>query len=235
MRPLPIDWVGVVVPAHDEEAYLPSCLRALSIAIAGVPISVNQVDVVVVLDACTDRSRQAAEAFRIVEIDAHNVGAARRVGFAALLSGRPVTLPDERCWLATTDADTLVPPDWLSRMLTYAGEGWDAVAGTVRVTDWAEHWGPKAQQLQTIWRDGYNADDGHAHVHGANLGLRADCYRDVGGMPAVALSEDESLIAAIATTGRRVRHAADLPVVTSSRSTPRAKGGFGTLLTELSA
>ncbi len=227
-----IAWVGVVVPAHNEAAYLPSCLQALTIAVAEVPVVV---DTVVVLDACSDSSRQAAQGFRIVEIDAHNVGAARRAGFAALLSARPVAVPDERSWLATTDADTLVPRDWLSRMLGYAAAGWDAVAGTVRVTDWGEYWGPKAEQLQALWGAGYNGSDGHSHVHGANLGLRADCYRDVGGMPAVALSEDASLLAAIAAAGRRVRHAADLPVVTSSRSTPRAEGGFGTLLGELSA
>ena len=29
-----IEWVGVVVPAHNEEAYLPLCLKALTIAIA---------------------------------------------------------------------------------------------------------------------------------------------------------------------------------------------------------
>jgi hypothetical protein len=28
-------------------------------------------------------------------------------------------------WLVTTDADTLVPPDWLRRQLDYAGAGWD--------------------------------------------------------------------------------------------------------------
>jgi glycosyltransferase involved in cell wall biosynthesis len=228
----PIDWVGVVVPAHNEEAYLPACLQALSIAVRKVAVVV---DVVVVLDSCTDASLQAAGAFRTVEIDSHNVGAARRAGFTALLGGRPIGVPEERCWLATTDADTIVPVNWLSRMLAYASEGWDAVAGTVRVTDWDEHWGPKAQQLQSVWRSTYNGTDDHSHVHGANLGLRADCYRDVGGMPAVALSEDQSLIAAIAAAGRRVRRAADLPVVTSSRSTPRAEGGFGTLLTELSA
>ncbi len=227
-----IDWVGVVVPAHDEEAYLPTCLQALSIAVRKLTVSV---DVVVVLDACADASREAARAFRTVEIDSHNVGAARRAGFAALLAARPAGLPDERCWLATTDADTIVPPDWLCRMLSYAEQGWDAVAGTVRVTDWAQHWGQKAEHVQAIWRADYHDHDDHPHVHGANLGLRADCYREVGGMPAVALSEDESLLAAIAAAGRRVRHAADLPVVTSSRSTPRAQGGFGTLLRELSA
>jgi hypothetical protein len=39
-------------------------------------------------------------------------------------------------WLATTDADTLIPPSRLRQQAHYAGRGWDAVAGTIRVTDW---------------------------------------------------------------------------------------------------
>ena len=227
-----IEWVGIVVPAHNEADYLPSCLRALEAAIGNVTVAV---DVEVVLDACNDSSFSAAAPFPTLEIDAHTVGAARRAGFAKLLSARPPEIDEERCWLATTDADTLVPPDWLDRMLTHAANGWDAVAGTVRVTDWAEHWGAAAERVRERWLDGYNGTDHHHHVHGANLGLRANCYRAVGGMPAVALSEDASLLSAIAAAGWRVRHAADLPVLTSSRSSPRAPGGFGTTLQGLSA
>jgi glycosyltransferase involved in cell wall biosynthesis len=227
-----IDWVGVVVPAHNEADYLPGCLQALNIAIAEVSVTV---DVVVVLDACQDESSSAAAAFRCLPIEAHNVGAARRAGFAALLKARHEAVVDERCWLATTDADTLVPHDWLARMLVYADEGWDAVAGTVQVTDWADHWGEAAERVRQRWLNGYDGTDHHHHVHGANLGMRADCYLQVGGMPAVALSEDASLVTAMTAAGRRVRHAADLPVLTSSRSTPRARGGFGTLLEGLSA
>jgi glycosyltransferase involved in cell wall biosynthesis len=227
-----IDWVGVVVPAHNEADYLPSCLDALSRAVERVPVAV---DVVIVLDACVDASHETARAFRTVQLDAHNVGVARRTGFAALLAARPESIPDARSWLATTDADTLVPPDWLTRMIAYAEDGWEAVAGTVMVADWSEHWGPKAEAVRACWLAGYNGTDHHSHVHGANLGLRADCYREIGGMPGVAVSEDASLIAALAAAGRRVRHAANLPVVTSSRHSPRAIGGFGTFLRELSA
>ena len=42
-------------------------------------------------------------------------------------------------WLATTDADTAVPPGWLRRQLEYADAGWDVVLGTVTVTDWGGH------------------------------------------------------------------------------------------------
>jgi hypothetical protein len=42
-------------------------------------------------------------------------------------------------WLVTTDADSLVPGDWLRRQLAYANQGWDVVLGTVAVADWEDH------------------------------------------------------------------------------------------------
>ncbi len=52
--------VGVVIPAHDEEDLLPSCLDAVRLAaapLAGVPVHV-----IVVADACTDRTAALARA-----------------------------------------------------------------------------------------------------------------------------------------------------------------------------
>ena len=36
-------------------------------------------------------------------------------------------------------------------------------------------------------------DGTHAHVHGANLGIRADAYLDVGGWSDASLAEDHCL------------------------------------------
>jgi SAM-dependent methyltransferase len=68
-------------------------------------------------------------------------------------------------WLATTDADTVVPPGWLRRQLSYAGRGWDVVLGTVEVADWAEHL-PQASDLtvQTSGRRQARAPRGFSHL-----------------------------------------------------------------------
>jgi glycosyltransferase involved in cell wall biosynthesis len=72
------DRVVVVVPAHNEKADLPGCLRAVLTAALCVPISVS---VVVVLDASDDDSAELAGRYgpdvHFVSVDAHNVGAAR--------------------------------------------------------------------------------------------------------------------------------------------------------------
>jgi glycosyltransferase involved in cell wall biosynthesis len=226
----PMRWVGVVVPARNEEQLLPACIAGLREAAAAVEVALEvTVEVLVVLDACTDSSRLAARPAATLAVDVRNVGQARREGFAHLLRHRPAGINDRQTWLATTDADTIVPPDWLARMLAHAAAGWAAVAGTVQVTDWTT----QSERARTYWQSSYKNHDGHHHVHGANLGVRADAYRLVGGMPAVALSEDVALVQALEAAGERVYRAGDMPVVTSARRQGRADGGFAAYLREL--
>jgi glycosyltransferase involved in cell wall biosynthesis len=222
----PIGWIGVVVPAHNEQQLLPACVTGLRIAAAaaGVPV-----DLLVVLDACTDDSALAAAPAATLAIDARNVGKARRAGFTELLERRPEGITDAQTWLATTDADTIVPSDWLVRMLSHAEAGWTVVAGTVRITDWTGH----SDVVRRSWESDYDGRDHHRHVHGANLGVRGDAYRRVGGMPAVAMSEDVAMVNALEAAGERVYRAGDLPVVTSARRRGRTRGGFAGYLRNL--
>ena len=132
-----IEAAGIVVPAHDEETLLPSCLRALQQAVrsAGIPVHV-----LVAADSCTDGTVAVARACgaAVISIQARCVGAARAAGMTEVLRLTAATDP-AAVWLATTDADTVVPPGWLRRQLARAGQGWDVVLGTVTVTDWSEH------------------------------------------------------------------------------------------------
>lgn len=124
--PLPraYDAAVVVIPAHNEAATLPSCLRAVLTASLCVPMPVSTV---VVLDATDDGSPQLAGEYgpdvHFLSIDARNAGAARAVGFgyARSLVGRA-----GECWYATTDADGRVDPGWLVRQLR---SGADMVCG----------------------------------------------------------------------------------------------------------
>lgn len=218
-----ITWIGVVVPAHNEQELLPGCLAGLAAAMAAVTVPV---ELLVVLDSCTDASLAAAGNVPTLTVNERNVGAARRSGFGRLLQSRPVGVLDSQTWLATTDADTVVPSNWLTGMLEHAARGWDAIAGTVQVGDWDGH----TPETRASWRAGYDSRDGHRHVHGANLGFRGDAYRLVGGMAPIALSEDAQLISALDAAGRRVLRTGELPVVTSGRRQARIEGGFASFL-----
>jgi glycosyltransferase involved in cell wall biosynthesis len=224
-----VEAAGVVVPAHNEEKLLPACLAALREAAGLVRIPVQ---LLVVADACTDETAAAAAAHgaQVVRIRARNVGAARAAGMAALLRRTAATDP-AAVWLATTDADTVVPPGWLHRQFGHAGQGWDVVLGTVTVTDWAEHPAHTAAAFAALYGFG---EGPHPHVHGANLGIRASAYLAAGGFKPLRTSEDHALIAAVTEAGGRVLRAGDVTVQTSARRQARAPRGFSHVLRALS-
>lgn len=212
--------LGVVVPAHDEQDLLPACLASLRVAARHPALRGVAVHLVPVLDACDDDSGDVAPG--AVEVQARNVGLARAAGFAEVLR-REAGRPASDVWLATTDADTTVPPDWLAVHLALARGGADAVAGTVRVADWSQQ--PVAARRAfavTYARPGA----GHLHVHGANLSLSAAACVDAGGVPPLALAEDAALLAALRARSARVVATGLAPVVTSARRESRTTGGF---------
>jgi len=226
-----IEAVGVVVPARNEELLLPACLDSIAVAAAAVSVRVH---VVVVLDGCTDATDQVVagtDGFASqIALDAGNVGVARAAGMSAILR-RERALRRDRLWLATTDADSTVPADWLTCQLSYEAGGADVVVGTVRVTDWTGHAPRVPARFASLYATA--ARPGHPHVHGANMGLRASAYLQSGGLAPLALDEDHALVAACAAAGVTIERAADLPVTTSARRRARASGGFADLLARL--
>jgi glycosyltransferase involved in cell wall biosynthesis len=218
--------VGVVVPAHDEEATLASCLESLLSAAA---LIAERVAIVVVLDACIDRSAAVTAEFADrgvvgLVVDHRSVGAARAAGMDELLR----SLGTRGTWLATTDADTRVPENWLSTQLRIARSGARVVAGTVAVDDWTERSEYVREQAQ---RDYVTATD--RHVHGANLGFAAEAYVAAGGFRHVSCHEDVEFVATCRARGEAVVWATDLPVITSARRNGRAPNGFSAYLTAL--
>lgn len=231
-------FVGVVVPARDEEEDIERCLASLHRAASHPLLSGIVVQPVLVLDVCqdttgeraSDRRRPWAGRLRIVENSAGSVGAARRRGLQVALEAAS-GLPDEQVWLAMTDADSSVPHEWFVRQLAWRTRGADAVAGTVTIRDWADQ--PPAVRhrfLHYLRREG--TGHGHPHVHGANLSFGAAAYRRAGGLPELSTSEDHALWNALSSTSATVS-VGDLPVLTSARRNARAPGGFAHFLNKL--
>jgi glycosyltransferase involved in cell wall biosynthesis len=214
--------IGVVIPAHNEADLLARCLRAASIAAARHHAhSGEPVKIVVVLDACSDGSDAICAAFDVetVAIDARNVGLARSIGAERLLDAGAR-------WLAFTDADSAVAPDWLDEQLSL---GTDAVCGPVDVDDWSAH----SPRTREAFSRVYLVADGHRHVHGANLGVSASAYRRAGGFEPLECAEDVALVCALLAAGARVAWSARPRVVTSGRLTARVRGGFADTLARM--
>jgi glycosyltransferase involved in cell wall biosynthesis len=221
-----IDRIGVVVPVHNEQDTLPRCLHGLAVATCAAPVPVTTV---LILDACTDSSAAVAGSFAMpglqtISVAARCVGSARAAGMSALLRqlGRSGT------WLATTDADSVVPPNWLSAQSCHAKVGARVVAGTISVTDWEGRSSALAERAERDYRA-----NAHRHVHGANLSFAADAYCAAGGFPPVTCDEDVQLVDAFRRNNEAIAWATDMPVVTSARREARAPQGFANYLSSL--
>ena len=221
--------IGIVVPAHNEEAALPDCLEALARAACHEALAGEAVRIAVVLDACDDGSRRvvldhgarARTSLVALTVDARNVGVARAAGAAWLVEAGAR-------WLAFTDADTHVAPDWLSAQLALDV---DAVCGSVGVTGWGLH----SPSVRAAYESQYDDADGHRHVHGANLGVSTAAYLLAGGFEPLPCREDVALVDALTRHGARIAWSAKPRVTTSARRVFRARGGFGDYLLSLQA
>jgi hypothetical protein len=226
--------VGVVVPAHDEEALIAACVGSVLQAVADAGLPRSRVHVAVAADRCRDRTAPIARAMlvgtgSVIELAAGGVGAARRAGTAAVLHAFAAADP-ATIWLANTDADTTVPPSWLADHLRVAETGAVALAGVVRVDTFRGHPPIVPARFHEIYG---GAHDDHPHVHGANLGVRADAYLAAGGWPVLTSGEDNRLWDALRAAGLAMISTRTVHVVTSSRTATRATGGFGQWLVEL--
>ena len=210
--------LGVIVPAHDEEDHMGACLASISVAARCPRLKGEPVLIVVALDACTDQTEHIARCAgaAVVSVAARNVGIARARGARHALDAGAR-------WLAFTDADSLVGPEWLAAQLAQRS---DAVCGTIEVRDW----GAYGERMRRQHAETYTDADGHRHIHGANLGVAALAYQDVGGFQPLVSSEDVALVEALRVKGASIAWSAAPRVVTSARRRYRAPGGFGETL-----
>lgn len=241
----PLCWaVAVVVPACDEAERIRSSLRAVAVSVRRAidqrRTRRHRTLIVVVANGCRDDTaalaRQTLSAtglpYRLLDLDRANVGRARRRGCEAALAALDERWPRRQLWLAHTDADTRVPCDWLLRHFDEADAGAAAVAGVVRLDACRRHAGVDGRYARFAAVYATSDDGTHPHVHGANLGTRADVYCAVGGWRSRPLAEDHCL-------WQRVR--AHYPVAattrswvaTSARLSGRAEGGFADTLRAL--
>ncbi|WP_455884680.1 glycosyltransferase [Pseudomonas spelaei] len=214
--------IGILIPVHNEETLLADCLDAALIAARHPGLLGEPVQILVVLDSCSDGSAAIAQAYPVhrLELQARNVGQVRGVGARHLLN-------QGARWIACTDADSRVAPDWLVAQLAL---GSDAVCGTVTVDAWSEGFDPAAQ---IRYHQGYEARDGHRHIHGANLGVSAGAYIRAGGFEPLACHEDVQLVRNLERCGASIAWSHGPQVVTSARLEARAEGGFGDYLKSL--
>lgn len=227
----------VVVPAHDEEQSIPSCLAAL----AAQTVSTRAFEVIVVADACADDTAAVATAtaerlglaLTLMTGPGRGSGPARRLGMDAA-ADRLASLGHDDGLIATTDADSTPAPDWLARQLDHAARGASVIAGLIELDEHDASRLPSAvvrrrqadarRRMAELTR--IEPQAGHHHFAAASLGVTVPVYRSVGGLEPTAALEDEAFAARLRRHGIAVLHAADVVVRTSARVNGRARRGL---------
>ncbi len=232
----------VVIPARNEEELIGGTLRSVVNALDSASSRLGHSAVVVVADRCTDQTTLIANQVlrnrncsMVWECDAGTVGRAREIGVElgrAALTGRG----SSRVWIASTDADTIVPRDWVSKQLHEADAGFEAIAGTVDigvgigVDNVSEPSSEVMKRFRATYTDLLPKRGAHGHVHAANMGFRLDAYDHAGGWGRLARSEDRDLWTRLEMRGRSVKAIVDLTVTTSGRVSGRVPDGFADFL-----
>jgi len=105
--------ISLIIPAHNEAAFLPACLAAVEIARRQCPAAA--IETIVILNRCSDATESIARAAGclIVREDARNLSKIRNAG-AAAASGEI---------LVTCDADSRPHPRTFCEILRHLGAG----------------------------------------------------------------------------------------------------------------
>ena len=222
--------ICVLIPARNEEDLLPRCLNSVFKACSVLPADVTY-DVVVVVDSSTDKTHPIAQSMLLgvgaaVSAEVGIVGKVRAIAAAAALVR--YAGPTNRCWFANTDADCCVPESWLVDHLSFAAKDIEAIAGTVDVDDFHEHSAAVSEGFRLSYL--IHPDGTHPHVHGANLGVRADVYLRSGGWSDLATAEDHDLWNRLTHNRAKRLSVGRVRVLTSGRRIGRTPHGFAEAL-----
>ncbi|MGI8649821.1 MAG: glycosyltransferase [Rubrobacter sp.] len=242
--------VSVVVPAKDEEDRIGACLDALA---RQVRVELSAYEVLLVLDGCTDetavvaRERLARHAgLRLYLLDGPNrgVGNARKLGMDAAyrrLGSGGASRKASGGIIASTDADSVVAPDWLAAQLALFDGGAEAVGGRIELErdgedlpphalDWYERQGrARYERILAGQRGpGNGLPQEHWQFSGASMSVTTEVYRRIGGLTSQRCLEDEHLERELEAVGARIVRSSAVRVRTSARTSGRADLGLAT-------
>ena len=115
--------LSFVVPAYNEEAYLPACLESILSQIdpRTTNLPAGTCEIIVVNNASTDRTREVALRYpgvTVVDEPRKGLTFARQAGFTASTGAL----------IANVDADSRLTPGWVSTVLTTFAEAEASVA-----------------------------------------------------------------------------------------------------------
>lgn len=246
----------VIVPVRNERLTLAATLSAFveQVDCAGQPLDLKCFEVLLLLNNCTDQSMQVAKSWKAChpQLNLHivkrsipatraHVGTARRwlMDTAWHRLNKKRSSPNA---ILSTDADTIVAPDWIAKNLKAIACGAQAVGGVIS-------WKPgeldklpnglrravladrQYQRLQAELEHLLDPQAGdpwprHTEHFGASLACTPQAYARAGGLPAVPHLEDVAFVSTLERSGVTIRHDPEVVVHTSGRRKGRCAVGL---------
>jgi glycosyltransferase involved in cell wall biosynthesis len=220
----------VVVPVFNERRMIASCLESLS----------RQTDsdfrVAIVDNNSTDDSAEAVGSWLRAHpsLDAIIVTESRKGTGAAADTGFRHAIAEGAEWVARTDADCVVAPDWVEAIRRRTNEA-DMLGGKTRVRlddsapkPFERLYLPATIALARAFGKVRPSNRGpeyqcpYVMCVGNNLAVRSTKYLESGGFPRLAIEElpipnDRALVNRVRTVSSRVRYVPDMVVYNSAR------------------
>lgn len=204
--------ISIVIPAYNEERYLPETLESIRC------LDLKPDEILVIDASSTDKTREVAKkaGARVITVPKKTIGFSRQKG---LLEARGEIV-------ACTDADAILPGNWLSRIRTaLMEEGYVGYFGGFRVSDgpwWYKFYINRIQPMYNKFLFLFTIP----MATGQNMGFWKEQAINVGGFPVdFKMAEDIEIARRLMTAGK-IRFTQDEYVTASGR---RGKEGFGLL------
>lgn len=206
--------LSFVVPAYNEEAYLPACLESI---VGQTRELGDAVEIIVVNNASTDRTRAvalAAPGVRVVDEPRKGLTFARQAGFAASTGDL----------IANVDSDARLTPGWVARVMREFGKNprlmslsgplvYYDMSSTQQLAVQAFYW--LAILLYGMNRYVLRAG---SMVQGGNFVLRRDALEQIGGFnTAIAFYGEDTDIARRMSRVGKVKFTFGLKMYSSAR------------------
>jgi len=183
--------VSVIVPTYEEAARIDGFLRQF----ADQTLPRDAFELIVVDGGSSDRTREIAAglADQVIVQTSRGIGGARNDGVA--VARAPI--------VATTDADCIVPPDWLERIVGHFGAP-DVVAVCGPDGPLERGWKPRLVFFVVRSLIRLAALAGIFGTGGTNSAFRKATFLEVGGYRPLPHSDDVDLGVRLATKGKIV-------------------------------
>ncbi len=206
--------ISVVIPAYNEEKYLPQTLDSLK------KLSRYPDEIIVVNASSTDKTQEVAlsSGAKVITVKKSTIGYSRQVGLKAAKGDI----------VAFTDADAILPSNWLSRIEEYMQkQGVVGIFGGFRVPDGPWWYKIFINIIQPVLNVLYFSLFRIPMATGQNMAFYKDKALAVGGFPEeFKIAEDIEIARRLMRTGKIIFRQ-DFYVWASGR---RGYEGFGLLV-----